>query len=145
MNFWKELSLKRGFKMSRQPRWRQRERQRRNRLRLESFRFQDEIWINVFSRILKNRHPGKLHCTFLAREKLQLLSVLMEIKTSPEGKKIKVMTFDNLFPPLQHSRKNSSVEWRRLPRFPAKWRWFTRVHYLVLRKSHTRSRTRLRI
>ena len=24
----------------------------------------------------------------------------MEIKTSPEGKKIKVMTLDNLFPPL---------------------------------------------
>ena len=37
------------------------------------------------------------------------------------------------------------VEWRRLPHFPAKWRWFTREHYVVLRKPRTRSRTRLRI
>ena len=145
MYFWKELSLNRGFKMSRRPQRQRRERQRRNGFRLESFRFEEEIWIKVFSRILKNRQPGKLHCTFFAPEKLQLLSVLMEIKTSPKGKKIKVMTFDNLFPPLQHSRKNSSVEWRRLPRFPAKWRWFTRVHYLVLRKSRTCSHPRLRI
>ena len=29
--------------------------------------------------------------------------------------------------------------------FPPKWRWFTRQPYLVLRKSRTRSRTRLRI
>ena len=33
------------------------------------------------------------------------------------------------------------LEWRRLSRFPAKWRWFTREHYLVLRKSRTRSRS----
>ena len=37
---------------------------------LDSFRFEDEndqeyeILLQTFSRILKNRHPGKLHCTF---------------------------------------------------------------------------------
>ena len=70
-----------GFKMSRRPRRRQQERQRRNGFRLESFRFEEEIWIKVFSRILKNWQPRKLHCTFFAPEKLELLSVLMEIKT----------------------------------------------------------------
>ena len=29
--------------------------------------------------------------------------------------------------------------------FPPKWRWFTRAHYLVLRKSRTRSRTHLKL
>ena len=83
---------------------------------------------------------------FFSTKKLVCLFILKEVKPSPEGKMIKLLTFDNLFPPLSslilrcprsfavpfasllreakgtandlgHSRKNSSVEWRRLSRF----------------------------
>ena len=39
-------------------------------LKIESFRFEDEneykneILLKVFARVLKKRHPGKLHFTF---------------------------------------------------------------------------------
>ena len=53
---------------------------------LDSFRFEDEndqeyeIWLQTFLHILKNRHPGKLHCTFDSPEKLAMLSWLEEVK-----------------------------------------------------------------
>ena len=61
-------------------------------------------FIRAFS---KNRHPGKLHCTLFSPEKLALLALLKEVQPSPGRKMIKLRTFDNLFPPLRHSRKNS--------------------------------------
>ena len=48
------------------------------------------------------------------------------VKPSPDSKMIKLLTFDNLFPPLRHSHsKKLEVKWRRLSRFPAK---MTLVH-----------------
>ena len=46
--------------------------------------------ILVFSR----RHPGMLRCTFS--------SLLEEVKPSVDRKMIKLLTFDDLFPPLRH-------------------------------------------
>ena len=47
-----------------------------------------------FFRVLsKNRHPGILHCTFFSPEKLALLSFLKEVKTSPDCKILKLLTF----------------------------------------------------
>ena len=44
-----------------------------------------------------------LRCTFFfSAEKLVLLSLLQEVKPSPYRKMIKLLTFDNLFPPLRH-------------------------------------------
>ena len=40
---------------------------------------------------------------FFSPEKLALLSLLEEVKPSPDRKIIKLLTFDNLFPP-RHSR-----------------------------------------
>ena len=40
---------------------------------------------------------------FFSPRKLALLSLLMEVKPSADHKMIKLLTFDNLFPPLQHS------------------------------------------
>ena len=39
-----------------------------------------------------------------SRETLALLPLLEEVKPSPDCKTIKLRTFDNLFPPLRHSR-----------------------------------------
>ena len=44
---------------------------------------------------------------FSSKLNLALLSLLEEVKTSPKRKMIRLLTFDNLFPPLRHSRKNS--------------------------------------
>ena len=37
-------------------------------------------------------------------EKLALLPLVKEVAPSPDGKMIKLLTFDNLFPLLRHSR-----------------------------------------
>ena len=48
----------------------------------------------TFSRVFsKNRQPGKLHCTFDSPEQLALLSLLKEVKPSPNRKMIKLWTF----------------------------------------------------
>ena len=60
-----------------------------------------------FFRVLsKNRLPGILHCAFFSPEKLALLSLLKEVEPFPvpDCKVLKFLTFDNLFPPLRHSR-----------------------------------------
>ena len=78
--------------------------------KLETFRFEDEndyeyeIWFKDFSRIVKNWHPGILHCTFFPPEKIALLSLLNEVEPSPDCNMLKRLTFDNLFPPQRHSR-----------------------------------------
>ena len=57
---------------------------------LESFRFEDEndykddIWFYVFSPVLENRHPGKLHCIFSSPAKLARLFPLKVVKPSPD-------------------------------------------------------------
>ena len=63
--------------------------------------------LNFFRAFSKNRHPGKLHCTLYSPEKLALLALLKEVQPSPHRKMIKLLTFDDLFQPLQHSRENS--------------------------------------
>ena len=39
-----------------------------------------------FREFSKNSRPGKLHCTFDSPEKLALLSLLKEVKPSPDQK-----------------------------------------------------------
>ena len=43
----------------------------------------------------ENRYPAKLHRTFDPPETLALLSLLKEVKPSPDRKIIKLLTFDN--------------------------------------------------
>ena len=59
----------------------------------------------VFARVLKKRHPGKLHFTLFSPKKLVRLFIVKEVKPSPDSKMIKLLTFDNLIPPLRHFRK----------------------------------------
>ena len=59
----------------------------------------------VFARVFKRRHPGKPHVAFFFfPDKLLLLFMLKKIKPSADSKMIKLLLFDNLFPPLRHSR-----------------------------------------
>ena len=82
---------------------------------IESFRIDDEndyqyeIQLQIFFRVLsKNRFPGKPHCSFDSpRKPLALFSILKEVKSSPDHKMIKLLTFDNSFPLLRPSRQNS--------------------------------------
>ena len=73
---------------------------------LESFRFedQDEVQVKVFVRILKKGHPESFILLFFPPKKLVRLSILNQVKSSPDCKMIKFLTFNNLFPPLRHSR-----------------------------------------
>jgi len=52
-------------------------------------------FFHIFS---KNSHPRKLYCSFFffSPKKVALLSLLKEVKPSPDGKIIKPLTFDNL-------------------------------------------------
>ena len=82
---------------------------------LESFRFEDkneyryDITLKVFARVVKKKRlPGKLHFPFFfVTKKLVRLFILKGVKPSLDSKMIKFLTFDNIFPPLQHSRENS--------------------------------------
>ena len=76
-----------------------------------SFRFDEEnvyeyeIQLQVFfAYYQKNRYSGKPHCSFDSPEKLTLFSVLKDVKSSPDHKMIKLLTFDNSFPLLRPSR-----------------------------------------
>ena len=40
-------------------------------------------------------------------KKLALLSLMKQVTPSPDRIRIKLLTFDNLFSPLRHSRENS--------------------------------------
>ena len=75
---------------------------------LGSFRFKDEnveyqyeIWLKAIARVLKTRHPGKLHFFFFFFTKKVTTVICTEgVKPSPDGKMIKPLTFDNLFTPM---------------------------------------------
>ena len=79
---------------------------------IESFRIDDEndyqyeIQLQIFFRVLsKSRFPEKPHCSFDSpRKPLALFSILKEVKSSPDHKMIKRLTFDNSFPLLRPSR-----------------------------------------
>ena len=118
---------------------------------LESFRFQDEddydyeIWFKVFFEYRQKIVTLEFFILLFSPEKLALLSWLKEVTRSPDRKMLKLLTFDNLFPPLRYSRHKIVVEWRGLPRFPVK---ITLPHgpaLLTIEKSGTCSRSRLRI
>ena len=74
-------------------------------------------------RILKKDTPERFILLFFHQKKLVRLFILKEVKPSPDGKMIKLLTFDNLFPPLPHLKL--LVELRRLSRFATK---MTLVH-----------------
>ena len=74
-------------------------------------RFEDEkeykyeIQLKVFARVLKKRQPGKLHFPFFfSPKKFVRLFILKQVQPFPDRKIIKLLTFDNLFPPLRNSR-----------------------------------------
>ena len=69
---------------------------------LETFRFQDEdddyeweIWLQVFSRILKIYTPRKASFYHFSLEKLARLPLVKEVTPSTDRKMIKLLTFDN--------------------------------------------------
>ena len=75
-------------------------------------------FFRVFS---KYRPPRKALFYHFSLEKLALLSLVDEVRGSPDRKMIKLLTFDILFSPPRHSRENSYHV------SPPKWRLFTRV------------------
>ena len=93
----------------------------------ETVRFEDEddfmkeIWLKVFSRILKKRQPWKLYFTFFSPEKLTRLFLLMKVQPSPDRHRmIKLPTLITCSPPTTTFSLKLVVERRRLSRFPAK-------------------------
>lgn len=58
--------------------------------------YEYEIGLQFFLRI------GKPNCTFLTKE-LAMLSLWKKVDPSPDCKMMKLLTLDELFPPLQHS------------------------------------------
>ena len=74
-------------------------------------------------RIPKKKTPRRDSFHFFSPKKLVRLFILKEVKPSHDGKMIKLLTFDNLFPPLRHLKL--FVELRRLSRFATK---MTLVH-----------------
>ena len=56
--------------------------------------------LKFFCVLSENSHSRILHCTFFSPEKVALLLLLKEVKTSSDRKMLKLVIFDNLFPPL---------------------------------------------
>ena len=65
--------------------------------------YEFEIWLKVFSRILKIKTPRKASFYHFSLAKLALLPLVKEVTPSPDRKMIKLLTFDILFSPLRHS------------------------------------------
>ena len=67
--------------------------------------YECEIWLKVFSRILKkNRPPPESFIVLVdSSEKLALFSILKEVKPCFYHKMVKLPTFDNVFSPLPYS------------------------------------------
>ena len=78
------------------------------RLWPETFRFEDEndqeIWFKVFFTCCQKINTPEFFIILFLPEKVALLLLLEEFKTSPNCKMLKLPTIDNLFPPLRHSR-----------------------------------------
>ena len=66
--------------------------------KIETFRFVSMDDSEVFCPFSENSNPEKFYCTFLL-EKLERLFLLKEFEPSPDRRMIKLLTFDNLFPP----------------------------------------------
>ena len=73
-----------------------------------------------------------------------MLSLLKELKPTPARKMIKSLTLYYLFPLPRHSRSARS-RLTTAATFSRQNDVSSRLHYLVLRKSRTRSRTRFTI
>ena len=77
---------------------------------IETFSFEDEndykyeISFKVFSRIVKKYTPPNSSLFLFSPDRLELLSLLKEVKITLDCKILKLLTFDNLFSPLGHSR-----------------------------------------
>ena len=119
----------------------------------KSFRFEDEddyeyeIWFKVFSRILKIQTSRKASfCHFSLENKVSTV-ILSELGYSAFSRSPNDAT-SNIWSCFLHHDIRAKTRSRITVSdhvFPPKWRWFTRVCYLVLRKSRTRCRTCLRI
>ena len=72
-------------------------------------------FFHVFS---KSRLPAKKALLYFFHQKSYHFYCYWRKLSPLDRKMIKLLTFDNLFPPLRH------VVWRRVSRFPPKWRWF---------------------
>ena len=109
--------------------------------------FKDEIWLKVVSLILKKHTPRKATLYFFYTRKVSTVIFIEGGLPPSRSQNDKTSTFDNLFPPLRHSRQKSRKTRYKLTRniafFPPKWRRCMRAHYLVLRKFCPRSRRRL--
>ena len=77
--------------------------------KIESLRFQDEndckYEIQVkFACVLKKKPESFIFLFFFSSKNLVRLFIVKEVKPSPDSKMIKLLTFENLFLPLRHSR-----------------------------------------
>ena len=61
------------------------------------------FYLKFFAYCQKIDTPPDFFIVLFSPRKLALLSLLMEVKPSANHKMIKLLTFDNLFPLLQHS------------------------------------------
>ena len=80
--------------------------------KLERFRFENgynyetTCKLEVFARVLKKKKTPResfIFLFFFHPKKLVWLFILKEVKPAPDSKMIKLLSFDNLFPPLRHS------------------------------------------
>ena len=72
-------------------------------LRTDENEYDYEIYPKIFARVLK-KTTQKASFYFFSPKTLVRLFILKKVKPSPNSKMIKLLTFDNLFPPLRHSR-----------------------------------------
>ena len=89
----------------------------------------------------KENSPQKASFYFFSQRKLAWLFILKEVKPFPDGKMMKLHTFDNLFPPTTNDiRAKTRCRMTKAVTFSRQ-----NDKYSVLRKFRTGSRPRLRI
>ena len=58
----------------------------------------------MFLRLFSKKAPPESFIVLGSPKKFVRLFILKEVKPLPDSEMIKLLTFDNLFPPLRHSR-----------------------------------------
>ena len=70
---------------------------------IEGFKVEDEYEYENCARSQKIKTPRKASLYLFSPKKLVRLFLLKDVKPSPDSKMIKLLTFDNLFPPLRRT------------------------------------------
>ena len=116
---------------------------------LQAFRFknQEDYKAEITWKFFRTSKSFIIVLIFYSQKKLALLFLLKEGKFSPDWKMIELLTIDKIIISATTTVSLKLAVSRMMTAiciFSPKWHWLTRKHYIVLRKSHSCLRLRIK-